>query len=153
MSASNGFVDVLLVEDNPGDVRLLQEAILEMKVGVRLFVVRDGEAAISFLRRQGEYASAPRPKLILLDLNLPRKSGFEVLAEIKASGDLSTIPVIVLTASALEEDILRCYALHANCYLVKPENWEQLCHLVQSLECFWFKLVSLPPVPVHRAAG
>ncbi|MCX7680944.1 MAG: response regulator [Anaerolineae bacterium] len=146
MYTSNGFTDILLIEDNPGDVRLLQEAILEMNARIRLHVVRDGETALAFLRREGGYTDVPRPRLVLLDLNLPRKSGFEVLAEIKSSSDLSTIPVIVFTASALEEDILRCYALHANCYIVKPVQWHQLCELVRSIECFWLTLASLPPI-------
>ena len=118
-------VELLLVEDSPGDVRLTIEALKEGRVINNLTVVQDGEEAIAFLRRQGRYAGAPRPDLILLDLNLPRKSGMEVLAEIKTDPDLKLIPVVVLTTSQAEEDVLRSYELHANCYIVKPVDLEQ----------------------------
>lgn len=138
-------VEILLVEDNPGDVRLTQESFKESKVRNTLHVVRDGVEALAFLRGGGEYADAPRPDLVLLDLNLPKKDGREVLAEIKEDPDLKRIPVVVLTISKNEEDILRSYNLHANCYITKPVDLEQFLRVVKSVDEFWFTVVKLPP--------
>jgi len=138
-------VELLLVEDSPGDVRLTQEALKEGRVINNLTVVHDGEEAIALLRRQGQYANATRPDLILLDLNLPRKSGLEVLAEIKMDPNLQQIPVVVLTTSRAEQDILRTYELHANCYIVKPVDLDQFIGVVQSIKSFWLAVVVLPP--------
>ena len=138
-------VELLLVEDSPGDVRLTIEALKEGRVINNLTVVQDGEEAIAFLRRQGQYANAARPDLILLDLNLPRKSGMEVLAEIKTDPDLKQIPVVVLTTSQAEQDVLRTYQLHANCYIVKPVDLNQFMAVVQAIKSFWLALVMLPP--------
>ena len=137
-------IEILLVEDNPGDVRLTQEVFKESKIRNQLHVVKDGVEAMDFLR-QGTGANGVRPDLILLDLNLPKKDGREVLAEIKADDDLKRIPVIVLTISKAEEDILRSYSLHANCYLTKPIEFEQFIKLVKSIEDFWLTIVKLPP--------
>jgi CheY-like chemotaxis protein len=139
-------VEILLVEDNPGDVRLTLEALHEGKVKNNLVVARDGEEALAVLRRQGAHAGAPRPDLILLDLNLPKKDGREVLAEIKADPDLKCIPVVVLTTSKSEEDVLRSYQLNANCYVTKPVDLEQFIHVVRAIEDFWLTLVVLPHV-------
>ena len=130
MSVYNGCIQVLLVEDNPGDVRLTKEALKEGKLLNQLSVVGDGVEALSFLRKQGIYADAPQPELILLDLNLPKKDGREVLAEIKADPNLRRIPVVVLTTSSSEEDILKIYDLHANCYITKPVDLEQFMGVV-----------------------
>jgi len=138
-------IDILLVEDNPGDVRLAQEALKESKVRNKLFVVEDGVEAMAFLRRQGRHADAPRPDLILLDLNLPRKSGREVLAEVKTDSDLRRIPVVVLTVSKAEEDIIKCYDHHANCYITKPLDFSQFMEVTKSVEDFWLNIVKLPP--------
>ena len=138
-------IDILLVEDNPGDVRLTTEALKEAKVVNKLHVVRDGVEALSFLRREGPHAGAPRPDLMLLDLNLPRKNGREVLAEIKNDPALRLIPVVILTTSQAEEDVLKAYNLHANSYIVKPANFEQFLEVVRSIEDFWLKAVELPP--------
>jgi CheY-like chemotaxis protein len=135
----------LLVEDNPGDVRLTKEALKEGKVVNNLQTVGDGEEAMSYLRRQGPYAQVTRPDLILLDLNLPKKSGREVLAEIKEDPDLRRIPVVILTVSEAEQDIIKSYNLHANCYITKPVNLEQFMEVVQSIENFWLTVVMLPP--------
>lgn len=137
--------ELLLVEDNPGDVRLTIEALKEGRVINNLTVVKDGEEAIAALRRQGKYANARRPDLILLDLNLPRKGGLEVLEEIKQDRDLKQIPVVVLTTSRAEQDVLRTYDLHANCYIVKPVDLNQFMNVVQSIKSFWLALVTLPP--------
>jgi two-component system, chemotaxis family, response regulator Rcp1 len=137
--------ELLLVEDNPGDVRLTMEALKEAKVINNLSVVKDGEEAMAVLRRQGKYANAPRPDLVLLDLNLPKKGGLEVLAEIKQDPDLKQIPVVVLTTSQAEQDVLRTYELHANCYIVKPVDLNQFVSVVQSVENFWLAVVRLPP--------
>jgi chemotaxis family two-component system response regulator Rcp1 len=138
-------IDILLVEDNPGDVELTREGLEEGKVRNNLHVVGDGEAALAFLRQQAPYAGAPRPDVILLDLNLPRKGGREVLAEIKADDNLKDIPVVVLTSSEDEEDILRSYKLHANCYITKPVTFQQFVQVVKAIEGFWFSIVTLPP--------
>jgi CheY-like chemotaxis protein len=137
-------VEVLLIEDNPGDVRLTREALKEAKVHNNLSVVNDGLDAMSFLRREGRFAQAPRPDLVLLDLNMPRKDGREVLAEVKADPDLRRIPVVVLTTSKAEEDILRSYDLHANSYVTKPVDFEQFMKVVRSIEEFWLSVVKFP---------
>jgi CheY-like chemotaxis protein len=138
-------VEILLVEDNPGDVRLMQESFKESKVRNTLHVIRDGVEALAFLRGGGEYADAPRPDLVLLDLSLPKKDGREVLAEIKEDPDLKRIPVVVLTISKAEEDILKSYNLHANCYITKPIDLEQFLGVVKAIDEFWFTIVKLPP--------
>ena len=138
-------VEILLVEDNPGDVRLTREALKEGKVRNNLYVTPDGVEALRFLRREGEHAQAVRPDLILLDLNLPRMDGREVLEVIKADPDLRHIPVVVLTSSQAEQDIVRAYDLHANCYVTKPVDLDQFIHVVRSIEDFWFTIVKLPP--------
>jgi CheY-like chemotaxis protein len=137
-------VEILLVEDNPGDVRLTQEALKEAKVHNNLSVVGDGVEAMAFLRHQGSYASAPRPDIVLLDLNLPKKDGRQVLAEVKSDPDLLRIPVVILTTSKAEEDILKTYDLHANCFITKPVDFEQFIKVVQSIEGFWLTIVQLP---------
>jgi two-component system, chemotaxis family, response regulator Rcp1 len=138
-------IDILLVEDSPGDVRLTQEALAEARVANRLHVVGDGVEALAFLKRTGRYASVPRPDIILLDLNLPKMDGRQVLAAVKSDPDLKTIPVVVLTTSDAEADILRSYNLHANCYLVKPVDVDEFFNQVRSLEGFWLAIVKLPP--------
>jgi len=138
-------INILLVEDNPGDVRLTQEALKETKVINNLDVVKDGVDAMAFLRREDQYADAPSPDLILLDLNMPRKDGREVLAEIKSDDSLRRIPVVVLTISEAEEDILKTYDLHANCYITKPLDLEKFGKVVKTIEDFWMTIVKLPP--------
>ncbi len=137
-------IEILLVEDNPGDVRLTQEALREAKVINNLTIAKDGMEALAYLRRQGPYAHAPRPHLILLDLNLPKRDGREVLAEIKADESLKRIPVVVLTTSQDEQDILKSYNLHANCYVTKPVDLDQFIRVVRSIEDFWLGIVVLP---------
>ncbi len=137
-------VEILLVEDNPGDVRLTQEALREAKVRNNLQVVQDGEAALNFLYRKDGFSDAPRPDIILLDLNLPKKNGQEVLAEIKADPCLRRIPVVILTTSKAEEDILKSYDLHANCYVTKPVDFEQFIRVIKSIQEFWLTVVKLP---------
>lgn len=137
-------VTILLVEDSPTDVLLAQEALEGAKILIDLHVVSDGVEAMQFLRSEAPFGDAVRPDLVLLDLNLPRKDGREVLAEIKDDTDLRTIPVVVLTTSKAEEDILRAYGLHANCYVTKPVDFDQFSHVVQAIESFWFTVVSLP---------
>jgi CheY-like chemotaxis protein len=137
-------IEILLVEDNPGDVRLIREALKEGKVRNTLHVVYDGVEAITFLRKQGEYSGVLRPDLILLDLNLPKKDGREVLAEIKEDENLKRIPVVVLTTSQSEIDILKSYNLHANCYITKPVDLGQFLEVVKSIEDFWLTIVKLP---------
>ena len=138
-------VEILLVEDNLGDVRLTMEALRDAKLLNHLTAVEDGIEAMAFLRREGKYANAPRPDMVLLDLNLPKKDGREVLAEIKNDDDLKRIPVVILTTSRAEEDILRTYNLHANCYITKPVDLDQFITVVKSIENFWFSIVKLPP--------
>ena len=138
-------IEILLVEDNAGDVRLTQEALKEGKVRNHLNVARDGVEALAFLRRQGQYADSPRPDLILLDLNLPKKDGRDVLREIKKEEALRRIPVVVLTTSKAEEDIVKTYELHANCYITKPVDLEQFIAVVKSIDDFWLTVVRLPP--------
>jgi len=137
-------IEILLVEDNPGDVRLTKEALKEAKVINNLTVLKDGEEALTYLRRQGPYEKAKRPHLILLDLNLPRKDGREVLAQIKAEEPLKRIPVVVLTTSQDEQDVLKSYNLHANCYITKPVDLDQFIKVVRSIEDFWLGIVVLP---------
>ena len=137
-------VTILLVEDNEGDVRLTREGLEEGRVANRLIVARDGMEALAILRQQGAHAGSPRPDLILLDLNLPKKDGRAVLAEIKADPNLMRIPVVVLTTSKAEEDILRTYDLHANCYITKPVDFEKFVTVVKSIDEFWLTVVRLP---------
>ncbi|OGP13366.1 MAG: response regulator [Deltaproteobacteria bacterium GWA2_54_12] len=138
-------IDILMVEDNPHDVRLTMEAFKDAKVSNNLSVASDGEEALKFLRREGEYASSSRPDLILLDLNLPKKSGREVLEEIKRDPDLKRIPVVVLTTSGNEKDILMAYELHVNAYITKPVDLDQFIKIVEAVEDFWLTVVKLPP--------
>ena len=137
-------VDVLLVEDDAGDVLMTREAFEHYKIRNTLHVVTDGEQAIQFVRRKGEFASAPRPGLIMLDLNLPRRDGLEVLAEIKADPELGIIPVVILTTSQAEEDIVRSYALHANAYVTKPVDFDQFIRAVRQIDDFFVGVVQLP---------
>lgn len=137
-------INILLVEDNAADVRLTEEVFTDSKVGNRLLIANDGEQALECLRRQGPFKSSPRPDLILLDLNLPRKDGREVLAQIKKDPDLKRIPVVILTTSKAEEDILKTYNLHANCYITKPVDLEQFVTVVRYIEDFWLAIVKLP---------
>lgn len=138
-------IEILLVEDNPGDIRLMRESFKDAKVRNNINHVGDGITALAYLRREGPYARAPRPDIILLDLNLPKKDGREVLAVIKSDDDLRRIPVVILTTSRAEEDIVKSYDLHANCYISKPVDLEQFMHVVRSIENFWFTIVILPP--------
>ena len=140
-----GPVEILLVEDNPADVRLTWEALNSHRLWNNLSVVGDGEEAMAYVRREDKFAGATRPDLILLDLNMPKKDGREVLAEIKADAGLKLIPVVVLTTSADEEDILKAYELHANCYITKPVDLRHFMKAVKSIEDFWFAVVRLPP--------
>jgi two-component system, chemotaxis family, response regulator Rcp1 len=144
IGTDEGAIEVLLVEDSPGDVRLTREAFKDAKVYIDLHVASDGIEAMSFLKREGEHSNAPRPDLILLDLNLPRKDGREVLEEIKESPALKTIPVVILTTSSSEEDILRSYRLHANCYITKPVGLDGFLKVVHSIDNFWPSVVKLP---------
>jgi len=138
-------VEILLVEDNPGDVRLTQEVLKEGKVSNLLNVASNGEEAMAFLYQEGRFAKVSRPDIILLDLNLPRKDGREVLAEIKADPDLKRIPVVVLTTSQAEGDLIQSYNLHANCYIVKPVDLDHFIDVVRTIEGFWLQIVKLPP--------
>lgn len=140
-----GQAHILLVEDNPADVRLTQEVLRETELDFELQVARDGEQALAMLRRQGPHADVPTPDLVLLDLNLPRKDGREVLGEMKRDPGLRSIPVVVLSTSKAESDVLTCYDLHANCYLTKPVDLDQFAEMVQVLQQFWFSTVLLPP--------
>jgi two-component system, chemotaxis family, response regulator Rcp1 len=137
-------IEILLIEENPGDARLTEEALREGRVSNRLSHVIDGVEAMAFVRREPPFADAPRPDLILLDLNLPRKDGREVLAELKADPRLRLIPVVVLTTSEAEQDILRAYELHGNCYITKPVDLEKFLHIVRAVENFWLAVVKLP---------
>jgi CheY-like chemotaxis protein len=138
-------IEILLVEDSPSDTELTQEALREAKVRNHVSTVEDGVQAMDFLRRRGAFADAPKPDLIMLDLNLPRKDGREVLAEIKEDPELKTTPVVVLTTSQAEQDILQAYHLHANCYITKPVDFEQFLEAIRSIETFWLLVVTLPP--------
>lgn len=144
MTAYGDSIEILLVEDNEGDARLAKEALRDSKIRNTIHHVSDGEAAIAFLRREGSFRNVPTPDLVLLDLNLPRKDGREVLAEVKADGDLKRIPVVILTVSSAEEDVLRSYNLHANCYITKPLDLAQFMKVVHSIEDFWLTIVKLP---------
>jgi two-component system, chemotaxis family, response regulator Rcp1 len=145
VGAGPRLVQILLVEDSPEDARLAQEALKDGKVANELHVVGDGDAAMAFVRQEGEFGDAPRPDLVLLDLNLPRKDGREVLTEIKGDPDLRRIPVIVLTTSSSDRDVLGAYDAHVNAYLRKPVNFEQLVEVVHVIDDFWFGVVTLPP--------
>lgn len=138
-------IEILLVEDSPADVRLTKEALKEEKLHVNLNAVNDGVEAMAFLRRQGKYTNAVRPDLILLDLNLPKKDGREVLKEIKNDDNLKVIPVVILTISKAEEDVIKSYNLHANCYITKPIDLEQFSKVVKTIQDFWLTIVKLPP--------
>lgn len=140
-------VEILLVEDNPGDVVLTREALREAKIHNRLSVATDGVEAMAFLRKEGQYREAPRPDLILLDLNMPRKNGIEVLREIKADAALKTIPVVILTTSGADQDVLKAYEFSANCYVTKPVDLYQFVKVVHTIDEFWLTIVKLPP---HR---
>lgn len=138
-------IEILLVEDNPGDARLAIEALKEGRVQNRLHIVPDGVEAMAYLRREGRYADMPRPHVILLDLNLPRKDGRQVLAEVKSDADLKRIPVVVLTTSQADQDIAKSYDLHANCYITKPVDLDRFITVIRSIEDFWCTVVQLPP--------
>ncbi len=138
-------IDILMVEDSPTDVLITREALNHAKILNHLYVVEDGVEALVFLRKQGQYANVPRPGLILLDLNLPKKNGREVLAEIKTDEALKTIPVVILTTSKAEEDVLKAYNLNANCYVIKPVDFAAFAEVVRSIRHFWFSVVTLPP--------
>ncbi len=138
-------IEILLVEDSPADILITREAFQDARLLNTIHVAEDGIQALEFLRREGSHASAPRPDLILLDLNLPRKNGREVLAEIKENPEFKSIPVVILTTSNADEDILKAYDLHANCYVVKPVGFDNFLKAVQSIENFWFSVVKLPP--------
>lgn len=144
MSIEGRAAEILLVEDNPGDVRLAKEGLKESKVTNNLHVVEDGEEAIAFLRKEGEYSNAVTPDLILLDRNLPKKDGREVLAEIKTDEQLRRFPIVILTTSKAEEDVIKTYNLHANCYVTKPVDLDQFVKIVKSVNSFWFEMVTLP---------
>jgi CheY-like chemotaxis protein len=148
-------IDVLLVEDDAGDVLMTREAFDAHKIANRLHVVDDGVKALEFLKRDGEYSDAPRPGLILLDLNLPRRSGREVLADVKSDPDLCDIPVVILTTSSAEEDIVRSYKLHANAYVTKPVNFSRFVEVVRQIDQFFVTVVTLPPPsrPAGEASG
>ena len=137
-------IEILLVEDNPGDSRLAKEALKESKLKNNLYVAEDGVEAMNFLYKTGKYSKMPRPDLVILDLNLPKKDGREVLAEIKNDDNLKRIPVVILTISKAEEDILKTYNLHANCYVTKPLDLDQFMKVVRSIEDFWLTIVKLP---------
>lgn len=143
-TAQGKTAEILLVEDNPGDVRLTQEALKENKIANNLHVAGDGLEAMAFLRREGKHANAPRPDVILLDLNLPKMDGREVLAEIKSDPKLKRIPVVVITSSEAEKDIIQTYDLHVNCYVTKPVDLDQFIHVVHSIKDFWLSIVKLP---------
>jgi CheY-like chemotaxis protein len=140
----SGAIEVLLVEDSPGDVRLTREALKDAKVHISLHIATDGIEAMAFLERTGSHVNAPRPDLILLDLNLPKKDGREVLKEIKESPSLRTIPVVILTTSSSDADVLQSYQLHANCYISKPVDLDGFLKVVQSIDNFWLSVVKLP---------
>ncbi|MBB5462414.1 CheY-like chemotaxis protein [Paraburkholderia sp. MM5496-R1] len=144
--ATDDLVHILLVEDSPTDVMMTREALEYYKVLNPLHVAEDGVAAMEYVRREGKHSAAPRPGLIILDLNLPKKSGREVLKELKADPELMTIPVVVLTTSKSEEDVARTYGLHANCYITKPVDFAKFADVVRSIKDFWFSVVTLPPV-------
>ncbi|QSZ41408.1 response regulator [Sulfurimonas aquatica] len=144
MQTNHNAVEILLVEDNPADARLTKEAMNDSKIANNLHIVEDGQEAMDFVRKLGKYSDAPTPDLVLLDLNLPKKDGREVLKEIKEDDNLKMIPVIVLTSSKAEEDIIKMYSLHANSYIQKPLDFEQFSKIVETIENFWFTIVKLP---------
>jgi len=146
MEANSRLIDILLVEDSPSDAMMTREALADSKLLSHLYTVTDGEEAIAFLRHQAGYCDVPRPGLILLDLNLPRKSGQEVLAEIKNDDQLKTIPVVVLTTSRAEDDVLKAYSMHANCYITKPVEFSKLVEVADNIRKFWLCTATLPPV-------
>ena len=150
---NSGTIEILLVEDNPGDARLTVEAFKAGRLLHHMAVVSDGVEALAYLRQRGQYAKVARPDVVLLDLNLPRKDGREVLAEVKADDELKMIPIIVLTTSAAQEDVTRAYGSHANCYITKPVDLDQFLHVAQSIENFWLSLVRLPSEEERRHAG
>lgn len=137
-------VEFLLAEDNPGDVRLTQEGLRESKISNNLYVVQDGVEAMEFVRREGKYADAPTPDIVLLDLNLPKMDGHQVLAQIKSDPALKSIPVVIMTSSEAEQDILATYSAHANCYVTKPIDLDHFIKVIQSIEHFWLSVVTLP---------
>jgi chemotaxis family two-component system response regulator Rcp1 len=137
-------VEILLVEDNPADIRLIMEVFKDFTIQNEIHVVRDGITAMNFLYKKGEYKNAPKPDLVLLDLNLPRKDGREVLVEIKENEDLKSIPVVILTTSSAKEDIIKTYSNYANCYITKPVDFDQFLRVINSIEDFWLKVVKLP---------
>ncbi len=145
MNNSGKQIEILLVEDSPGDVRLTQEALADAKIRNRLSVVNDGLDALAFLQREGRYENAPRPDMILLDLNMPRMDGRELLAAIKQKDGLKVIPVVVLTTSDADADVLKSYELHASCYITKPVDLKQFIKVVAGIEEFWFSIVKFPP--------
>lgn len=149
MAANRGdrAIEILLVEDSPFDIKLTQEALREGKVRNNLHIVTDGEQALDFLRRRGKFSNVPRPDLMLLDLNLPRKDGREVLAEVKSDPDLKRIPVVILTTSRAEQDIVKSYDLHVNCYITKPVDMNQFHDVIKSISYFWLTIVALPTDP------
>ncbi len=140
----DSYVEILLIEDNSGDVRLTIEALKEQQISNNLHVVNDGEEALAFLRNEGAYAGAPRPHLIFLDLNLPKRHGLEILAQIKTDEKFKSIPVIVLTTSKSDEDIAKSYDLHANCYIIKPSDFERFVEIIHSIKEFWLSVAVLP---------
>lgn len=137
-------VNILLVEDNPADARLIEEVFKDTNVKNRIFVVKDGVEAMDFLYNENNYVDAPKPEIILLDLNLPRKDGREVLKEVKANEDLKSIPIVILTTSSAKEDVIRTYNNHANCYITKPVDFDQFLQVINAIEDFWLKVVNLP---------
>jgi chemotaxis family two-component system response regulator Rcp1 len=145
-------MEILLIEDNPADIRLTREAFQELQIPNHVRVMMDGVEAMSFLRHEGEYQNAPLPDLILLDLNLPLKNGREILEEIKSDEDLRHIPVVVLTTSRAEEDVLQAYRLHVNCYLTKPSDLDQFFTLIQEIQRFWFGIARIPRYMANEAA-
>jgi len=145
-SVNQRVIDLLLVEDNPGDIELAREALKESKILCTLNVVRDGAAALAYLHKEGDYVHAARPDLILLDINLPKENGQEVLKEIKEDEELRNIPVVILTMSDAEQDVLKAYRLHANCYIKKPADFSQFVDILRSIENFWFTIVTLPSI-------
>ena len=149
MKVSRDVIEILMIEDNPGDIRLTQEALRDAKMNVNMSVLMDGISALAFLNHQGAYENAPEPDLILLDLNLPLKSGFEILEEIKQNEHLRQIPVVVLTSSQAERDIVKSYNLHANAYVTKPVDLDQFISVVKGIEDFWFEIVKLPKNNQH----
>ncbi len=145
---NNSIIEILLVEDNPGDIRLTQETLKEAKVKNSIHITTDGVEAMEFLRHEGKFKDVPRPDLILLDLNMPRKNGLEVLSEIKTDDTLKQIPIVILTVSNNEEDILKSYNLHANCFITKPVDLNQFLKVIKSIDNFWLTIVKLPKIEI-----